>query len=332
MHRIAITPGEPAGIGLDLVIELVSNYLVAGESSGEYEAVIIADQGALKARAKLLGKPFSIPAYSADTPRDGWSILHIDGGVKAVPGAPDSSTASYVLATLERAVSGCQVGEFQAMTTGPVQKSVLNRPGFDFNGHTEFLAQQTGAAQAVMLLIAGKLRVALATTHLPLRLVADAIQADQLERIIRILHFDLPKYFPLVQPRIGVCGLNPHAGEQGLLGDEEIRIITPTIQTLASDGIKVLGPFPADSLFTADKLNDFDVILAMYHDQGLPVLKYAGFGEAVNVTLGLPLIRTSVDHGTALDLVGTGGAKTGSLSAAIAMARAMASQCQDTKQ
>lgn len=317
MHRIAITPGEPSGIGLDLVIELAD-----GESV-DYEAVIIADRQALEARAKLLGKAFTAQAYAEDTPRTGWSVLHIDGGVDAIPGSPDAATGPYVLATLERALSGCLSGEFQAMTTGPVQKSVLNSPKLPFSGHTEFLAQKTHTEQSVMLLVAGKLRVALATTHLPLRLVADAIQADRLESIIRILHQEMPNYFDIAQPRIGVCGLNPHAGEQGLLGDEEVRIIAPTINTLANSGINVAGPLPADSLFTAEKLNDFDVILAMYHDQGLPVLKHAGFGEAVNVTLGLPLIRTSVDHGTALDLVGTGRAKTGSLAAAITMAKSM---------
>lgn len=232
-------------------------------------------------------------------------------------GQLNPANAEYVLATLREAALGCRQGRYQAMVTAPVNKAVINDAGHPFTGHTEFLAALTDTPMPVMMLAAGTLRVALATTHLPLRGVADALTPQRLESVARILHNELTQRFDIDQPRMLVCGLNPHAGEDGHLGDEEIRVIRPVLEQLRSEGMDFIGPLPADTLFTPRHLDDAHAVLAMYHDQGLPVLKYAGFGNAVNVTLGLPIIRTSVDHGTALDLAGTGQAEPGSLRAAL---------------
>src|SRR5690606_14870997 len=238
-------------------------------------------------------------------------------------GQLDARNAAYVLETLRRAGQGCIDGNFAGIITAPVHKGVINEAGVPFSGHTEFFAEQTGTEQVVMMLATRGLRVALVTTHLPLRNVADAITPERLKRVTRILHADLRDKFGIARPRILVCGLNPHAGEGGHLGREEIEIIEPALETLRSEGLDLIGPLPADTLFTPKHLENCDAVLAMYHDQGLPVLKYKGFGAAVNVTLGLPIVRTSVDHGTALDLAGTGRIDTGSLQVALETAYQM---------
>lgn len=275
----------------------------------------------LQARASQLNlavdiRPFS--DYTADIPAL-W-VVPVKLPAAVMSGHLNKANAAYVLATLDRALDGCLAGEFHAMVTGPVQKSVINDAGIVFSGHTEYLAQHCQRETVVMMLASRQLRVALATTHLPLREVADAINTELLRKIIRILHQDLQQKFALINPRILVCGLNPHAGESGHLGREEIEIITPLVEELKAQGMDLRGPFPADTLFTPKYLQDADAVLAMYHDQGLPVLKSQGFGEAVNITLGLPIIRTSVDHGTALDLAGTGLASMNSLLEAFRMA------------
>nr|MDJ0882469.1 4-hydroxythreonine-4-phosphate dehydrogenase PdxA [Gammaproteobacteria bacterium] len=250
-------------------------------------------------------------------PDDALEIIHYPLREPSQPGQLNSANAAYVLELLDRAAQGCLSGEFDAMVTAPIQKDIINEAGIPFSGHTEYLAERCAAPKPVMLLATAHLRVALATTHLPLSAVPAAINAADLEQIIRILHDDLARKFNIPQPHIKVCGLNPHAGENGYLGREEIEIITPLIGRLQDQGFRVSGPYPADTVFTPQSLQNADAILAMYHDQGLPVLKHAGFNEAINTTLGLPIIRTSVDHGTALNLAGTGQADSGSLCAAI---------------
>ena len=294
--------------------------------------VVIADPALLETRAQQLGLPFHWQLFDPEQPnRHQGSLLiwPVTLHAPVSPGQLNPANAPYVLQTLERAVDGCRNGLFGALVTGPVQKSVINDAGIPFTGHTEFLQQRCGVEQVVMMLACPGLRVALATTHLPLRQVADAITPALLERVIRITHHDLIHQFGIAQPRILVCGLNPHAGEGGHLGDEEIRIINPVLEKLRGEGLQLEGPLPADTLFTPKYLNRADAVLAMYHDQGLPVLKHLGFGNAVNITLGLPIIRTSVDHGTALDLAGTGKADTGSLQAAIDTARQMLAARQE---
>jgi 4-hydroxythreonine-4-phosphate dehydrogenase len=253
-------------------------------------------------------------------------VWHQSLAAPCVSGKLDARNAAQVLGLIDSAADACLRGEFAAMVTAPVQKSVINDAGTAFSGHTEYLAARLGAPLPVMMLVAGTLRVALATTHLPLRAVSDAISEAGLVKLLGILHRDLQSQFGIVKPRIAVCGLNPHAGENGYLGDEEQRVIIPALIQLRAQGLEVLGPLPADTLFVPRHLQGIDAVLAMYHDQGLPVLKHAGFGEAVNVTLGLPIIRTSVDHGTALDLAGSGKADADSLLAAIALAQTLASR------
>jgi 4-hydroxythreonine-4-phosphate dehydrogenase len=319
--RIAVTPGEPAGIGPDLLIEL------AGLTRGA-ELVVIADPDLLSERARLLGKPLTIRTYDSSrepVPGIPGELLLCPETLAAhvSPGQLNPLNSPYVLATLDRAANGCLSGEFSAMLTAPVQKSVIAEAGIKFTGHTEYLAALCEVKQPVMLLCADHLRVALLTTHLPLAAVPAAITAERITTIGRILASDLERFFGLTEPRIAVLGLNPHAGEAGQLGREEIDIITPALDRLRAEGLNLTGPLPADSAFTPAKLVQFDAVLAMYHDQGLPVLKHAGFGNAVNVTLGLPIIRTSVDHGTALELAGSGKADAGSLLAALQMAQQM---------
>jgi 4-hydroxythreonine-4-phosphate dehydrogenase len=266
---------------------------------------IIGDKNLLENRARLLGKNISV------------DIRHVPLATAVTPGRLDKTNARYVLQTLDLACHGCLDGEYAAMVTAPIQKDIINDAGIAFSGHTEYLAGLCGVDKPVMLLATDELRVALATTHLPLRNVADAINAADLTQILQIMHRDLMQRFGLRQPHIKVCGLNPHAGENGYLGREEIEIISPVIQQLQSQGLHISGPYPADTIFTPDSLADADAILAMYHDQGLPVLKHAGFNHAINTTLGLPIIRTSVDHGTALHLAGSGKASPQSLLKAI---------------
>ena len=310
---IAITPGEPAGIGPDLCVLLA--HTLAADTTMQYR--IIADRELLLSRAKLLRR---------DWPQS-LQIEHIPAPAATTPGALNPANSAYVLKTLDRAIHGCQSGEYAAMVTAPVHKGVINDAGFSFTGHTEYLADKTRTQQVVMMLVSCQppvLRVALATTHLPLKDVPDAITRESLRTTLRILHADLKTKFAIPQPRILVAGLNPHAGEGGYLGREEIDTITPVLEELKAEGMLLEGPLPADTLFTPRHLQHADAVLAMYHDQGLPVLKFLSFGEGVNVTLGLPIIRTSVDHGTALDLAGTGNIDTGSMQAAIALAKQLA--------
>ena len=303
--------------------------LAQGGDTGDW--VVVADPGLLEARARQLGLPFSWQPFDPKQAPGGGPlrILPVSLSAPAQPGHLNPANATYVLKTLEQAVDGCRQGLFGALVTGPVQKSVINDAGIAFTGHTEFLQHRCGVEQVVMMLACPGLRVALATTHLPLRQVADAITPGLLERVIRITHHDLIGQFGISHPRILVCGLNPHAGEGGHLGSEEISIINPVLNRLRDEGIRLEGPLPADTLFTPKYLAGADAVLAMYHDQGLPVLKHLGFGNAVNITLGLPIIRTSVDHGTALDLAGSGQADTGSLRAAIDTARQMLAARQE---
>ncbi len=309
---IAITAGEPAGIGPDLCA-IVSRRPAAAR------LVFIGDRGVIAGRARLRGLVLDLPDYtpSASAPR---SLLHVPAPAPVVPGRLDPANGRHVLALLDRALQGCRSREFAAMVTAPVQKSTINDAGVPFTGHTEYLAERTGTPRVVMMLVGGGLRVALATTHLPLAAVPAAITREGLVEALRIVDRDLRLRFRIGRPRILVAGLNPHAGESGHLGREEIEVIAPALGQLRREGLAVEGPLPADTLFTARALAGADAVLAMYHDQGLPVLKHASFGHAVNITLGLPVIRTSVDHGTALDLAGSGEVDAGSLEAAIALA------------
>ncbi len=319
----ALTPGEPAGIGPDLCL------LLAREAQPQ-ALVAIASRNLLAERATQLGLAIDLievgPGRWPTTAAAAGSLYVWDTPLASpvVSGQLNQSNANYVLETLTRAGQGCLDGTFAAMITAPVHKGVINEAGVAFSGHTEFLAELTATEQVVMMLATHGLRVALVTTHLPLKDVAAAITAKRLTRVTRILHADLRDKFGIKQPRILVCGLNPHAGEGGHLGREEIEVIEPTLALLREEGINLIGPLPADTLFTPKHLDHCDAVLAMYHDQGLPVLKYKGFGAAVNVTLGLPIIRTSVDHGTALDLAGSGQVDTGSLRVALETAYQMA--------
>ncbi len=317
--RIALTPGEPAGIGPDIT-------LAVARQAWNAELVAICDPELLRQRAARLGLQIAIEVI--DQPL-GDARPHTPGTLKVYPvalnaachpGQLDPANACYVLHTLHAAVDACLAGRCQAMVTAPVQKSVISDAGIPFSGHTEFLAEATGTARVVMMLANPRLRVALATTHLPLRAVPDAITAELLTETLQILHHDLQSRFALPAPRIAVLGLNPHAGEGGHLGREEIDVISPVLEGLRGRGMDLIGPLPADTAFNPSVVDTCDAVLAMYHDQGLPVLKHDGFGEAVNITLGLPIIRTSVDHGTALDLAGTGRADSRSLGLAIEQA------------
>ena len=313
---LVLSAGEPAGIGPDLCVMLA-------QQAPKASIVLLADREVLAARAASLGLPFSLPDYRAGG-EDSLSLLHMPTMASVTPGRLDPANGAYVLHTLERAIDGCLNGEFAGLVTGPVHKGVINEAGIAFTGHTEFLAERTGTRQVVMLLAGGGMRVALATTHLPLREVADAITPDSLLDILRILHAALRRDFGIASPRILVAGLNPHAGESGHLGREDIEVIEPVLNLLRGEGMNLIGPLPADTLFQKKNLAQADAVLAMYHDQGLPVLKHASFGEGVNITLGLPIIRTSVDHGTALDLAGSGRVDAGSLGVAIQAALSMA--------
>jgi 4-hydroxythreonine-4-phosphate dehydrogenase len=316
--RIAVTPGEPAGIGPELLIALV-------QAAQAHELVAIADPAMLSARARHLGLPLrlrELDLQCAPTPLAAGElvVLPVHLAEPAIAGQLNKANAGYILKTLDAAIEGCMANHFAALVTGPVQKSIINDAGIAFSGHTEYLADKTATEKVVMMLATEGLRVALATTHLPLKDVAAAINRTELTQVIRILQRDMQQQFGIADPRILVCGLNPHAGEAGHLGHEEIDTIEPVLAALRAEGMTLIGPLPADTLFTPKYLDKADAVLAMYHDQGLPVLKYKGFGQAVNITLGLPMIRTSVDHGTALDLAGTGKADLGSLRTAMAYA------------
>ncbi|MDP2025233.1 4-hydroxythreonine-4-phosphate dehydrogenase PdxA [Sulfuriferula sp.] len=319
-HVIALTAGEPAGIGPDLCVMLA-------QLARSWPLVVIADQTLLMQRAEQLGLPLSLLHFgTAPVAHEAGSltVLHEPLHTHATPGLLNPANSRYVLQTLKLALQGCQDGDFGAMVTGPINKAVINDAGIPFTGHTEFLAEHTDTPRVVMMLAGGGLRVALATTHLPLRDVAAALTRESLSHTLRILHHDLVTRFGIADPHILVTGLNPHAGESGHLGREEIDVIEPVLMRLREDGMRLTGPLPADTLFNPARLAEADCVLAMYHDQGLPVLKYASFGAGVNVTLGLPIIRTSVDHGTALELAGTGRAHAGSLIAAIDLAAQLA--------
>ncbi|MGR5169023.1 4-hydroxythreonine-4-phosphate dehydrogenase PdxA [Vibrio astriarenae] len=317
--RIVITAGEPAGIGPDLTLALA-------QQSWDHQLVVCADKEMLKSRAQQLSLDVSLVDYDVDadiTPSPAGKLVvdHIPMAEPAQVGELNERNGHYVLQTLERAASGCMSGEFAAVVTGPVHKGVINRAGVAFSGHTEFFAEKSNTPLVVMMLATEGMRVALVTTHIPLAYVSKAVTEDRLEQIIDILNRDLVEKFAIPRPKIYVCGLNPHAGEDGCLGREEIETITPTLERLRKDkAMDLIGPLPADTIFNQKYLDDADAILGMYHDQVLPVLKYKGFGRSVNITLGLPFIRTSVDHGTALDLAGTGQADTGSFRTALAHA------------
>jgi len=315
---IVVSSGEPAGIGPDISLALARHHIDA-------RLAVLGDHGLFAERARTLGTRVGL--------RDCGTIAHVGphlvGSIQilpvalrapAAPGRLDVANAGYVLDMLRRGTAFCTAGAAQALVTAPVQKSVISESGVEFSGHTEFLAKLTGAPLPVMLLASKLLRVALATTHLPLRAVPDALDPGKLERLLRILAADLVRRFRIARPRILVLGLNPHAGESGTLGTEELTIIAPVVRALAAEGLAISGPVSADTAFTRDSLESCDVVVAMYHDQGLPAIKALGFGEVVNVTLGLPIVRTSVDHGTALALAGTGKAREASLLAAIELA------------
>lgn len=319
---VVLTPGEPAGIGPDLTVRLAAENRLG-------RCLIVADPALLAERARQLKLAVTVEVVS-DVAETGPPYA---GRLQVAPvslqsaiqvGRLDPDNAGYVLETLRRGVKQTTSHPGCALVTGPVHKGCINEAGFHFSGHTEFLAALTGSPRPVMLLAAGTLRVALATTHIPLRAVADSIQPDALTETLEILNTHLRSDFRCAAPHILVAGLNPHAGEGGHLGHEEREIIEPVLKRLQGRGMNLTGPWPADTLFTPDRLATADAVLAMYHDQGLPVLKHVGFGEAVNITLGLPLVRTSVDHGTALELAGRGQARTGSLEAALGLARELA--------
>lgn len=320
-HNLVITSGEPAGIGPDLVIMLAQQHWAT-------PIIVLADPDLLQARAALLNLPLDIHLYQPEQPcailKPGQiCVLPVTLNAPAQAGRLDPRNADYVIRMLTRATQGCLSGEFGALITGPVHKGVINEAGLHFSGHTELLAELSHTGQVVMMLATPGLRVALTTTHLPLAEVPKAITEDKLEKVMRITYQALQQRFGISQPRLFVAGLNPHAGEDGHMGREEIDVIQPVIDKLQAHHMNISGCYPADTLFTPDKIQQADAFLAMYHDQGLPVLKHVGFGNAVNITLGLPFIRTSVDHGTALDIAGTGQANSGSFNYAIQVALEM---------
>ncbi|MTI97672.1 MAG: 4-hydroxythreonine-4-phosphate dehydrogenase PdxA [Marinobacter adhaerens] len=318
---LALTAGEPAGIGPELCLQLALESRTCG-------VVVVASRPLLEARAKQMNLAVELrpwqPGEAPEMKAGLLSVLHVEGCANDQAGSLDTGSSAYVVRTLEVAANGCLDGEFDGMVTAPVHKGVINDAGILFSGHTEFLQELCGVERVVMMLATEELRVALVTTHLPLKDVSAAITPERLTQVTRILDTDLKKFFGIARPRILVAGLNPHAGEGGHLGREEIDTIEPTLESLRTEGLSLTGPLPADTLFTPHWLDQADAVLAMYHDQGLPVLKFQGFGRAVNITLGLPIVRTSVDHGTALDLAGTGRADAGSLHTALKVGEQMA--------
>lgn len=323
--RIAVTPGEPAGIGPDLIIALA-------QEQWDAQLVVFCDGDMLKARAELLGLPLQLQPYDAGNnaiqPAGTLYLQQIDTATAVIPGELNSDNGHYVVETLRQACQANMEEGFDAVVTGPVNKSIINKAGVSFSGHTEYFAHQSNTMDVVMLLSTDGLNVALATTHIPLEYVSKAITKDRLNKVIHIINTDLKLKFGIQKPRIYVCGLNPHAGEGGHLGTEELITIIPALDELREEGLDLTGPLPADTIFQPKYLDNADVVLAMYHDQGLPVLKYKGFGASVNITLGLPFIRTSVDHGTACDLAGTGEADAGSFRKAMQKAIELANKQQ----
>jgi 4-hydroxythreonine-4-phosphate dehydrogenase len=323
--RIALTSGEPAGVGPELCLALAARPLAC-------ELVCLGDQALLSERAQLLGGTVAVRGWEGPSAErrahEAGTLLveHHPLLAPSIPGTLDPANVPYVLALLDRAIDGALAHEFDAIVTAPVHKGLINQAGASFSGHTEYLAVRTGAARPVMLLTSGTLRVALATTHLPLKSVSGALTVAALFETAAILQRDLQRWWGLSAPRLAVCGLNPHAGESGYLGDEEQKVIGPAIERMRAAGIAATGPFPADTVFVPHVLAQFDAVLAMYHDQGLPVVKHAAFDKAVNVTLGLPILRTSPDHGTALDIAGRGEADVGSLAAAVELATTLAAR------
>ncbi|HEY6863140.1 MAG TPA: 4-hydroxythreonine-4-phosphate dehydrogenase PdxA [Burkholderiales bacterium] len=307
---IAVTSGEPAGIGPDICLALARDELAA-------RVVVLGDRHLLEQRAAALGIEVRLSEAGSTWRPGALAVEHVPLAVPSIPGVLDPRNARYVIAQLDRALDGCLSGRFAAMVTAPVHKAAINDAGIAFTGHTEFLAERTRTPHVVMMLAGGGLRVALATTHMAVKDVPGALSPESLEATIRVLAADLRRRFGVESPRILVAGLNPHGGEGGHFGREEIELIAPVLERLRAEGLRLAGPLPADTLFTPDVLSQGDCVLAMYHDQGLPVLKYASFGRGINITLGLPIIRTSVDHGTALDLAGTGKADAGSLLEAV---------------
>ena len=324
LPTIAVTTGDPAGIGPDICLRLLDD---ASAPRFGARIVVLADRSLLAERAAALNLTGSLRDWNSSLPAQPGTldVLHLPLPAVARPGCLDPANAPYVLALLDRALAGCRSGEFAAMVTAPVHKGVINDAGIPFSGHTEYLAERTGTRRVVMMLAGGALRVALVTTHLPLKDVPAAVTRTAVDQTLRILHREMGQKYGILQPRILVAGLNPHAGEGGYLGREEIEVITPVLDHLRSElGMTLLGPLPADTMFSPPVLARGDCVLAMYHDQGLTALKYASFGHGINVTLGLPIIRTSVDHGTALELAGSGQADPGSLFVAIEQAITMA--------
>lgn len=313
--RIAITPGEPAGIGPDLTINIA-------QQSWPIQIVVVASKALLEERAKQLNLPLELIEYCAadesiPQAKNTLTILDVPLSQPSIAGTLDTNNGAYVVETLKIASDKNMSGEFDAVVTGPVHKGLINKAGIPFSGHTEYFAHEANCSDVVMMLATECLRVALVTTHIPLAYVSKAITYERLQKVTRILHQDLKSKFGIDAPRIYACGINPHAGEDGHLGREEIEVMTPAFEELRDEGINIIGPLPADTIFQTKYLDDADAILTMYHDQGLPVLKYKGFGSSVNITLGLPYIRTSVDHGTALELAGSGEADPGSMIEAI---------------
>ena len=311
---VALTTGEPAGIVPELVVQLLQETVTD-------HLCIFADPDLLLERATLIGASLAIKGDTLLVPGGSAQIYPIELNESSIAGDLDTKNAPYVIEMLMRAEDGCLTGEFAAMVTAPVQKSTLIEAGNAFVGHTEFLAERAGVPKPVMMLVNDRLRVALVTIHMPLSEVPGAITQESLETVLRVTDSDLRRRFQISNPVIGVCGLNPHAGESGHLGKEEQEVISPVLERLCLEGFDLRGPLPADTAFTTQKLKDLDVVVAMFHDQGLPVIKHQGFGEVVNVTLGLPFVRTSVDHGTALDLAGTGRADVSSLISAVRLAK-----------
>ncbi|MDU0354225.1 4-hydroxythreonine-4-phosphate dehydrogenase PdxA [Paraglaciecola aquimarina] len=323
--KLAITLGEPAGIGPDLV-------LAVAQQEWQAQLVVFADKEMLLQRARVLGLPLTLVPYQSTSeqllPAGHIFIVDIPTNVPVECGTLNSDNGHYVVETLRQACQKNLDGEFDAVVTGPVHKGVINEAGISFSGHTEFFANESGTNDVVMMLATEGLRVVLATTHIPLAYVSKAITYERLHKVLHIVNTDLMLKFGIKNPHIFVCGLNPHAGEDGHIGKEEILVINPALDALRAEGLNITGPLPADTIFNPKYLEQADAILAMYHDQGLPVLKYKGFGASVNITLGLPFIRTSVDHGTAVDLAGTGNADTGSFILAIKSALSIAAEKQ----
>lgn len=313
--KIVINSGEPAGIGPDIVVQL-------SQHGFDADWVVIGDPEMLKMRAQQLGLNLNIALYSEKENKvpNVIQVIPLQVNNKVIPGKLDQANSDYVIEGINTAVDLCHSGEFQAMVTAPVQKSIINDAGIEFSGHTEWIAHRTGSNKPVMMLANDIMRVCLATTHLPLSEVAENITEQNLSEVLDVMLADLNRLYGIDTPTIAVCGLNPHAGEGGHLGKEEILTISPVVQKYQKQGFKVIGPIPADTAFTKEQLPRFDAVLSMFHDQGLPVIKHSGFGEVVNVTLGLPIIRTSVDHGTALDIAGSGRAQATSLISAVNLA------------